>query len=416
MEGEQLTASAWYKQLHSKHRPLLVQAAREGLVVCVPQTASLVNWRVRQDALSHHILRPTGVRGEFVSLSGRGVSISGASVVAGAGFPVRVTATMLSHDRLPFTLLPGEEAGDAPPPPPPPTSSPGRPPPPPGISYFFLSRPLEGGLAAAPSTAELDHGSVLRIIGVLRSDPASEPVFAGLEEALRLAEGELQDRETGVGAPLPPIAELLREECSSAADALLLEPSLSSTMSRRTILQVLESWAMERLSAPLMDALSDFLSDRTSSLARVLTSMAGCSQDEVGIKPLFQGSFAPAIALLGLLPSAATPLEKLQVLRDVCTTAQGCIERRLEERGVDLGDVDFATDDVLDTMLWLCVAGHPDCGSSQLPVHLAYIGAFHFAPGGDLEVSRLGFILASWEQAVQFFTLRGEKGEGKAVG
>ncbi len=46
MDGEKVLDSHWFKQLVGKHKKLCVQAAEEGLFVCIPQTCSLASWTV----------------------------------------------------------------------------------------------------------------------------------------------------------------------------------------------------------------------------------------------------------------------------------------------------------------------------------------------------------------------------------
>jgi hypothetical protein len=62
------------------------------------------------------------------------------------------------------------------------------------------------------------------------------------------------------------------------------------------------------------------------------------------------------VAALGLLADAATPLEKLHVLRDTSLTLQRCVERHCEAAGLELADVEYATDDILDMLLWVLAA------------------------------------------------------------
>ena len=164
---------------------------------------------------------------------------------------------------------------------------------------------------------------------------------------------------------------------------------------------------MDQLHETVMQALLLSCRSEISQLGIVLKEMALSTQADLKIKPEFRCNLSPAIAALGLLRTSVTPLEKLHCIRDVSLTVQRCLERHLEDNNVDLGSVEFATDDMLDMLLWVIIQGQFDQHTIELPAHLAYITRFHFAAeDGELEMSRLGYYAANVQQALGFFGLR----------
>ena len=89
MNGEVFSGSVFYRRLLLRYPAVVARAADEGLIVLVPQSVSLTTTAVSAADVSHHVLRPTEVRGEFTTLSERTVVLVGSQVIAGRGFPRR---------------------------------------------------------------------------------------------------------------------------------------------------------------------------------------------------------------------------------------------------------------------------------------------------------------------------------------
>ena len=423
MEGESLSKSVWYRRLSTKYKAYLQQAAVDATFVCVPQTASLASTSISVSDIENHILRSTGTRGEFESLNGKRAIITGTEVITGAGYKEQLAARILGTERVSI-VIPDDAAGGG-------SSSSSssagsnagsRQPAPSSsrfVSLYFLARPLEGGLAAPSSVQDIEHSAAMRMIAMFRASSETEAVFAELTRVIADVKVELEANPTE--ATLTAARGALLEECTSAAAALnasslfSLErgaPGVASLSSRTTspqrqLLQVLECWCMAELHEPVMHALLLTCRSDISRLGTVLRAMATATQADVKIKPEFRCSLSPAVAALGLLQTASTPLEKLHCLRDVSLTLQRCLERHLDDVGTDLADVEFATDDMLDMLLWTIIQGQFDHHTIELPAHLDYISRFHFAAAeGELEMSRLGYYSANFQQALGFFALR----------
>jgi hypothetical protein len=176
MDIETAQNSHWWKQLLAHHRAVLLAAAEAGRFVLVPQTCSLTSWTVAGDAVRHHVLEPApgAPRGEFRTLSGRTAVVTATSVVTGAGFAARVEATILAASTIAVELPPAAAdvgtAGGA--------RRQGR------LQLYFLSRPLEGGLAAPSSVDELTADGIRKYLALLRSAPDVDACFEELEEGV----------------------------------------------------------------------------------------------------------------------------------------------------------------------------------------------------------------------------------------
>lgn len=408
---------------------VVAQAADEGLLVLVPQSVSLTTTAVSAEDVSHHVLRPTDVRGEFSTLSGRSVTLVGSQVIAGRGFPREVVAKLLSHDTVDVTLTaaPSSEgtptkaragtvpgAGTA-------VETPrtGR------LRVYFISRPLDGGMAAPGGTDDMDHGTILRYVAMLRAAPETESVFSELDAAVTRASAELRVPRPP-GTPMPRVERALAAACHAAADALL-SASYSSgedggagagsarDAQRRQLLQISESVVMERLHSLVLPALEEELAPVCARLGATLARLAGHSQADMGIKALFRGRFDSVVAILGLLHASVTPLEKLHCLRDTTLTLMRCVEAELERRAVDLADVDLATDDIIDILLYVVVAGAEHHPLASLPAHLEYATRFRLVGEEDGENSRLSYFLANFQQVVCAFDHLASKHEAEVA-
>ena len=204
-----MTSALWYRDLLRNFPALAARAAAEALFVCVPQTASLTRRSLRESDVLHHLIRATGVRGEFETLSGRRCTVTGAEIITGDGFPQHVVARIIGSDRIRHPAGGGGGGGGGG------GDAAGQ-----YLRVYFLSRPLEGGLAAPPSGDDLDHGDVLRTVAMLRAAPETEVVFDALQDAVALVRLDVAALAPGADVP-PSVDAFLRGTCEAAAEALL---------------------------------------------------------------------------------------------------------------------------------------------------------------------------------------------------
>lgn len=275
------------------------------------------------------------------------------------------------------------------------------------IRVYYLSQPLDGGISAPASIEEMDDATIASFVAMLRSAPETEPELEALRAVVKRAIRDIEGRSPS--APCPPVESRLQAQCSAAAERMLStslfeeEPASARPVIQRQILQVLESWTVEQLHAPVMAALTASMRGEIDQLGAVLSRLAGLSQDEIGVKPRFQTDLSEPLRLLARLPSVPTALAKLHLLRDVSAAVRLAIEQRLRANGEDIAEVDFSTDDTLDVLLYLLLKGHPTARVAELPAQLEFIERFHFASMGGLHRSTLGYHVANFHQAMGYF-------------
>lgn len=424
MDGESVTESSWFLALRARFSYLLVRASRENLFVCVPQTCSLSMSAISLADVEHHIVGrdASGVRGDFTTLSGRRVHISGTRMSAGRGFAAPVDAAVLSSQTLSVALPDGVE---------------GR------LHVYFISRPLEGGNSAPGSVDQLSPKELSALRGFLRLSPEAEAPLADLAAAVREladalsgpptvgmvrewlrggggaasggAEEEEDSGEIDAEADLTqsPLARELQALVSATATELIESGALAvaTDASRvalfRKILFALVADASEVLHAPVM-ALLGFA--RRHEVARVEASFsvtASLPATALGLKKTFVCDLSAAADVLAGVTAARCPLEKLQVLVRANTSMQTLLEVDLGARGIDLSELDFGADDLLPLMASLLATawrrGDGDASAAAvryLPVHLAYIHLLLHPDAANVQHSSHGYTLANFEQVL----------------
>lgn len=243
------------------------------------------------------------------------------------------------------------------------------------LKVYFLSRPLEGGIAAPSRIDELQGNNVRGYIGFLRSLPDTEPIFTELDEELKIIQYDLLNR-----GDIPPTERIdnaakdLNEVCIYIAEALLntdtFEPSSTGKGKNNKqedddhqqiqILQCLESWTTERLHDILLDVLRHQLNTDVTELRTNLNTYMNKTADDFSIKPIFQCNYTPVIEKFKELTKAFTPLEKLHVIRDATLLIHKCVETSLENTNVDISEVEMGADDILPILAWILLLVQKD--------------------------------------------------------
>ena len=418
MDGECVTDSSWFLALRARFSSLLVRASRENLFVCVPQTCSLSMSPITLTDVEHHIVGrdASGVRGDFTTLSGRRVHISGTRMSTGRGFAAAIDAAVLSSQTLSVALPDGVE---------------GR------LHVYFISRPLEGGNAAPGSVDQLSPKELSALRGFLRLSPEAEAPLADLAAGVR----ELADALSG-----PPTIELVDDWLRGGADSGGSEPGeidaeadltqcplarelqalVSTTATEllesgalavatdaarvalfRKILFALVADAAEVLHAPVMALLSFARRREVARVAASFSATASLPPTAFGLKKTFVCDLSAAADVLAGVTAARCPLEKLQVLVRANIAMQTLLEVDLGARGIDLSDLDFGADDLLPLMASLLATawrrGEGDAAAAavrSLPVHLSYIHLFLHPDAANVQHSSHGYTLANFEQVL----------------
>jgi hypothetical protein len=412
MNGEVVTDSYWFKELVSKHKSVLITAARSGHFVLVPQTASLSSWRVSSKEVSHHILDtapPGSPRGEFRTLSGRVAIVTQSAVIAGSGFSDSGReSSILSSSSINVEVPSDEIAG---------SKSQGK------LQLYFISRPLEGGIEAPRSVDELTPDGIRKFLAMLRSAPDAEAAFYQLEAGIREIEKSLRRTKIGITASeaaafLTEVADGINELCESVCEQIMDSSTFEDdsddlfARSRQQVMQCLESWCSENLHDLISPILRIELAAEVEDLRIGLLSASntGKTQEDIGIKRAFRCNFDSVASMLMGLSSRKTPLEKLHCIRDASLTLRGLIEQFLEANKISLDDVDLGADDELPILAWaalraqaLSISSGKAGDGSELPIHFAFAQRFRLRGCGELELSQLGYRLANMEQALGIF-------------
>jgi hypothetical protein len=405
MEDENLRDSLWFRQLTAVHKKTCLLAARGGMFVCVPQTCSLASVVVSKRDIEHHVLKPQTARGEFLTLSGRKVIMSGTDARTDAGFKERVVAKVLSAQTVPLEIPDGKGG-----------FMPGK------LHVYHISRPLEGGIAAPSCLDELTAPAIAQYLGMLRGLPENEELFSRLSSDVAGIQRILMSKQ-GTALSKAALAQsklrvAIQDAALEALESSIFdgEPSDRLDTAQRQIFMCLEAWACEKLHAPFIDVLREVKRADTAALEAALAGHAGEGIEAFEIAKKFRCDYADVVDLLVSLDSAAkTPLSKLHLLRDVCTAIVRTVERHLEAAAVDLSDVDLGADDVLSILTWVLTQAHKrgrDSGgmsaAADLPVQLAFIQRCRQPGCGPLDKSQLGYVFANIGQALGFFGANAE--------
>lgn len=301
--------------------------------------------------IEHHILISSATkRGEFKTLSGRTVTVSGNDIITGNGFPIPVTSSILASPTIPVEL-PSTGANNE-------TTTISA-----NLKIYFLSRPLEGGIAAPSRIDELQSKNIRGYIGFLRSFPDSEPIFTELEKELKIIQYDLINR-----GDIPPAERIdnaakdLNDVCLYITDELLNTDMLSTEnefeleQQKIQILQCLESWTTERLHDIILDVLRNQLKSDLTELRTNLDTNMNKTANDFSIKPIFQCNYTLVIEKFKELNKALTPLEKLHIIRDATLLVHKCVETSLENSNVDISDIEMGADDILPILAWILLS------------------------------------------------------------
>jgi hypothetical protein len=443
MEGETLESSLWFVTLFQRHRGILERAAREGLIVCVPQTCSLSDAScITAAAVAHHVLRRgegAGARGEFTTLSNRGVGLSGGRLSAGAGFPAPRASAALLDSKAKHVELPGGASAR--------------------LQLYYISQPLEGGIDAPASLDDVSEATLGELLGFLRMSPGAEGPLTRLKEQVELLAmacerggASLRERaaellglddwggESGNGgnsgdSPAPreweatPLAQALQHLLSAAAEDVLHEcrelAALSSAGGaagaalERHVLLCLQAECSRRLHAPLLALLRGVMGDECGRVGAALGVAAAAPPAALGLKPRYACDLSGALGALAAVARAPCPLTKLQALSAARAAMLACLEAHLRRGDRELSEEDFGADDELPLMTALLACAFAQGGGGggggggdgeagaraatvDLPLHLAFIQICHHPDAAPLQRSRLGYTLANWDLATRW--------------
>ncbi|CAH0479612.1 unnamed protein product [Peronospora belbahrii] len=379
---------------------------------CIPQPRSLlVDEMITQDVLYSHLLTPINIDdepkrrlGEYRTFNGKQVVVVGSHVHTGKGF----------HDRRKVRILVSEKKAIQ-------HQS---------VTVLHISRPLEGGINIPDDPCAIDIATFRKYTAILRSFPENELVFYQLNETINqvhkiCAQDQVYERYKET---LPAI---LREEWEIAVDELIQAGSFDDIdqddrLQRiheggeshlLQLRQVVECYLMESLHDLVFPRVVASCQDQDKKLQHVMHRMRYYTPEDFGLRKEFQCFVSEARDTLLTIVEKKTPLDMLLVFKTCIDQISDAISRNVKLRQLDFEAYQLTTDDILDQLLFVLLQTFNQvtrrvmevnaCLASPFPIAavIKYISDYHFI---NSNTTALGFTMANFQVAVEYFLMRGD--------
>ncbi|CAH0514614.1 unnamed protein product [Peronospora belbahrii] len=379
---------------------------------CIPQPRSLlVDEMITQDVLYSHLLTPINIDdepkrrlGEYRTFNGKQVVVVGSHVHTGKGF----------HDRRKVRILVSEKKAIQ-------HQS---------VTVLHISRPLEGGINIPDDPCAIDIATFRKYTAILRSFPENELVFYQLNATINqvhkiCAQDQVYERYKET---LPAI---LREEWEIAVDELIQAGSFDDIdqddrLQRiheggeshlLQLRQVVECYLMESLHDLVFPRVVASCQDQDKKLQHVMHRMRYYTPEDFGLRKEFQCFVSEARDTLLTIVEKKTPLDMLLVFKTCIDQISDAISRNVKLRQLDFEAYQLTTDDILDQLLFVLLQTFNQvtrrvmevnaCLASPFPIAavIKYISDYHFI---NSNTTALGFTMANFQVAVEYFLMRGD--------
>jgi hypothetical protein len=158
--------------------------------------------------------------------------------------------------------------------------------------------------------------------------------------------------------------------------------------------QIVEYYIMSKAAETLLPWFkhSTLRADRAMHLQ--ILCLRDRSQSELGIIGEFQSNQDNAIKELCKIESSMTPLEKLIVLKNVCSLIRQNIQINIEKNNYSQ-DIEMSTDDLISIIIYVIIQA--SYVYIDIPADIRYILKFHFV---NTSCSELGFTLCNFRVCV----------------
>ncbi|KAF4042880.1 Regulator of chromosome condensation (RCC1) repeat [Phytophthora infestans] len=376
---------------------------------CVPQPRSLTDEDITQDTLYTHFLaapaddEPERLLGSYDTLNGKQVAVLGSHIHTGKGFSDRRQVRILLSEKR---EIHHQE-----------------------VTVLHISRPLEGGLEVPEDPSEIDVATLRKYTAILRSFPENELVFYQLGETISQVH-KICVQEQVYERYEQTLPASLREEWEAAVEDLIHAGSFDDVeedyrLQRRhvggvshllQIQQVVECYLMESLHDVLFPKIVASCQEQDKKLQQVLYRMRHYTPEDFGLRKEFQCFTAEARDTLLTITQKKTPLDMLLVLKTCIDRVSDAITRNIKLRRLDFEAYQLTTDDILDQLLFVLVLasnkvlrdtaeGNAE-PASLFPIAavIKFISDYHFI---NSNTTALGFTIANFQVAVQYFLMRG---------
>uniref|UniRef100_A0AAV1TKA4 VPS9 domain-containing protein n=1 Tax=Peronospora matthiolae TaxID=2874970 RepID=A0AAV1TKA4_9STRA len=383
---------------------------------CVPQPRSLLtDEALSQDVLYSHLLTPNGVTddephrrlGAYSTLNGKRVTIVGSHIRTGEGFSDSRQVRILLSERRDVQHQ--------------------------HVTVLHISRPLEGGIQVPDDLNEMDMATFRKYTAMLRSFPENELVFYHLNETINQVHKICAREHVYIERYQETLPDNLREEWDAAVDELIRAGSFDEDQDEDThrqpsrfqgrashllqLQQVVECYLMERLHDLIFPRVITSCRELDAKLHFVMSRMRHYTPQDFGIRNEFQCFVAEARDTLLTVVEKKTPLDMLLVLKTCMDQISDAITRNVKLRRLDFETCQITTDDILDQLLVVLLQActhisrtSTKCKAdpvSRFPMVavMRYMSDYHFI---NSNTTALGFTMANFQVAVEYFLMRGE--------
>ncbi|CAI5726262.1 unnamed protein product [Hyaloperonospora brassicae] len=391
---------------------------------CVPQPRSLrTDDLIDQNVVYTHLLTPTGINddgpqqrlGAYRTLNGKHVTIVGSHIRTSDGFPDARQVRILLSERRDVCHQ--------------------------HVTVLHISRPLEGGIQVPDDLNEMDMATFRKYTAMLRSFPENELVFYHLNETINQVHKICAHERVFTERYQETLPDTLREEWDAAVGELTRAGSFNdsqdeerqqqqqqrqqqlSSMHGRAghllqLQQVVECYLMERLHDLIFPRIVASCRELDQKLHTVMSRMRHYTPQDFGIRQEFQCYVIEARDTLLTVVDKKTPLDMLLVLKTCMDQISDAITQNIRQRRLDFEAYQLTTDDILDQLLVVLLQAHSHLSRqsptkctadpvSQFPMAavMRYMSDYHFI---NSNTTALGFTMANFQVAVEYFLLRGE--------
>ncbi|KAE9078273.1 hypothetical protein PF007_g23930 [Phytophthora fragariae] len=379
---------------------------------CVPQPRSLLaDEALTQDVLYTHFLTPADDEdarlGQYNTLNGKQVAVVGSHIHTGKGFKDRRQVRILLSEKREIQLQ--------------------------ELTVLHISRPLEGGIEIPEDPSEIDVATFRKYTAILRSFPENELVFYQLDETVSQVH-KICMQEQVYERYKQTLPANLKEEWEAAVEELIHAGSFDDVeedyrLQRRhgggvshllQIQQVVECYLMESLHDLIFPRVVASCQEQDRKLQQVLYRMRHYTPEDFGLQKEFQCFASEARDTLLTVVEKKTPLDMLLVFKACIDRVSDAITRNIKLRRLDFEAYQLTTDDILDQLLFVLVQAYNyvlrrsavrDAGMTSLfplAAVIKYISDYHFI---NSNTTALGFTIANFQVAIEYFLMRGDHEE-----
>jgi hypothetical protein len=369
-------------------------------IICCPVSGSLKDGITEEQLLSH-VLVQQRTEGEYRTLRGEHVHLSGSDLIFDNNVDEPRTVKVISRSET--------------------TDSNGN-----SATVFRISRPLLGGIVAPEDSDQISMQAIFKYLTVLRSFPEAESTFMALDDYIKEINFVGSKSLDGFSRIKPSLTISLRLQWKRATDKLCRCKNLVATLgnsvdvTRRLIGQIIESYLMHSVADTVYPWVCVCNAEKDKSIYNYMQTLRYHTQSDLGIASTLQCNQADAVKRLGALHTADTPVGKLIILKRVVQHIRTTIDRNIR-RKFPCDDIELATDDIVLLIIWCLLQLSFPSQNSLTPGHftdpletenthdrtflsdLNFAVDFHFNASSS---SELGFTLCHFQVASDWLTSR----------